>query len=114
MDNRDEMFEALEHLLEGMKAINAAAKRVISDRLSTPIGHYNIQTGPNPFSDGEWVTVLAVETDSGKTFGPVGAQEYPSEQEAKTGHYEWRKLICECPPMILKDAKTGEVTLVTP
>ena len=114
----ENFLKILEQMLEYMKELDELVKEVISDRISTPIGQYNIQTGPSPSRTVEagisppWVTVVAVETKDGHTYGPVGVEGYQDKSEAIYGHDQWRHLVMDAAPMMLKDIVTGEVVAI--
>lgn len=116
--NEDKTLEKLVDMMIKCEA-QEAAKQAIVDRISTPFGFYDIQTGPLPkiahdIMGGTWFTVIGVTTwDFSKHFGPVGVEKYPDKAAAMAGHDAWRRMVMDNPPMILKDVLTDEVTIIT-
>lgn len=114
-DFPEDLDMAIEKLSEMTRRLAKAEeiykREVISDRISTPIAIYDIQTGPFLFSDnGEWITVMScVIRGTDKEIGPCAVQKYDYEEEAERGHYEWRSILLSTPPMIMRDVMTKKV-----
>lgn len=110
----ESLMELLAQMAKDFEKIEKAAKQVISDRISSPVGAYDIQTGPHPFGPtaGQWVTVMAVTTKDGKHYGPVGVEIFDDEESAMKGHDSWRRIVMDSPPLVLKDAITEKVTVI--
>lgn len=107
-----DFFERLHEAAEKMRDLDS---KVVSDRISTPLGWYNVQTGPHLFSDNPeaHVTVLAVESyDHEHTSKPCGVQLYDSREEAMSGHDYWRRTVMDFPMRMMKDAVTGETITI--
>ncbi|MDE7089077.1 MAG: hypothetical protein K2O54_03065 [Prevotella sp.] len=107
--------EMLEKLAEAAARMKDISKKVVADRISTPLGWYHIQTGPHIMSDNPdaYVTVLAVESfDHEHETKPCGVELYDSREEAMRGHDYWRRACMDNPMRIMKDAVTGEVITV--
>lgn len=106
------MDDFLNDIIKGLTEICEAAKKVVADRISSPFGYYDIQTGPLPsiVEEGGWMTVIGVTTTDGTCYGPVSVQRYPNEEEAKEGHNTWRHNVMDSPPLILKDTFSQKIT----
>lgn len=113
--NFDEIFQGNENFEDFMKSmkeavekIEAASHSTIHDSISTDLGNYVIITGPDPISGGH-LTIIAVERNDEKIADSVEVQNYETREESKQGHIEWRKMIIDNPPMILKDINNGKI-----
>ncbi len=99
------------------QSIDESLNKGFADSISTPIGQFFVETAPFPdfmkvvFGGHNWGTVVGVDKDD-KTYGPVGVEFYDDEESAMQGHNEWRRLIMDTPPCILKDGVTGKVTYI--
>lgn len=102
----DKMLSGVASALERMaKAMEEATE----DSLSSPIGNYYIHTSPDPISGG-YGTWLGLERKSDKKrVGPYKIQSYATKAESEEGHNEWRKMIIETPPLIIKDIEHEKV-----
>lgn len=119
MDNFD--FDNLlngfsEMLKEFDKALDKCMEQGFSDSVSTPIGQFYIETAPFPdfmsnIEPHKWVTVVGVEKNN-KAYGPSGVEFYDDRESAMKGHDEWRHLIIDTPPCVLKDVNTGKLTYI--
>lgn len=114
MENNE--FDALLGMLEMLdKIINMDSSKIISDRISTPIGYYCIQTGPHLFVDNPdaYITVIGVESYDGKyKTEPCGVETFESREDAIKGHDYWRRACMDNPMRVLKDATTGKIITV--
>lgn len=116
--NFDEMFQDngnfedfMKSMKEAIEKIEEASRSTIYDSISTSLGNYVIITGPNPAGGGH-LTLITVERNDKKIAGPVEVQNYETREESKQGHIEWRKMIIDNPPIILKDIDNGEITQI--
>lgn len=97
-----------------MEHLERVDKVRVYDRISTPIGNYMIETEPVIFTSNDYVTKISVSTKTNKLFGPIPVAIVHSEEESLKEHYDWRTLILECSPTVIKNYLSDEIITIEP
>lgn len=106
-----EMMEGLEKFLGIMEKINKAAEESVFDSISTPIAQFELVTGEDPVVGG-YMTLCHIPIKDAEEKKIACISTYDTFEEAMEGHREWRSIIIDNPPAILKDVKKDTIIYI--